>query len=90
MDLCIILHCILCQAILLLAPLIYNYQELTVLQQRFFSFLSSLASLSPFLFWISFLCGADLGDVSTQQHEADRAVVACNGGLHPEGTAPQR
>jgi hypothetical protein len=89
MDLCIILHCIL---FVRLSPagsfniqLPRNYSAATAL---FWYFL--LASLSPF-FWVAFLYRAyHLRDVSTQQHEADRAVVACNAGLHPEGTAPQQ
>ena len=91
MDLCIILHCILfCQAILLLAPLIYNYQELTSAPTaHLFSF--SPASLSPLFLWVAFLCGAYLrDDVSTRRHEAGRAEVACNGALRPEGTARRR
>jgi hypothetical protein len=74
---------------LLLAPLIYNYQEITVLQQRFFGIF--FLHLFLLFFWVSFLYRAyHLRDVSTQQHEADQAVVACNAGLRPEGTAPQQ
>jgi hypothetical protein len=41
-----------CQAILLLALLIYNYQELTVLQQSFLVFFLHLFLL---FFWVPFL-----------------------------------
>jgi hypothetical protein len=76
---------------LLLAPLIYNYQEITVLQQRFFGiFFLHLFLLFFGLLFSIVLTAYHLRDVSTQQHEADQAVVACNAGLRPEGTAPQQ